>query len=235
MRKPLILVNSDVDVRPPSGARRVCVGEDYVRAVAESGGLPLVVPAALSPEQLRELAARCQGVLFVGGADYPPCWYGETPRPETRAMHPARATADRLLAEAALARPIAVLGICGGHQLLNLAHGGKLLQHLPHAEAHGGGTIHAVTIRGGRILRGLFGESRIEVNSSHHQAVAPDGLGRGLAAVAFADDGTLEALEGEDHRRFLLGVQWHPERCRNPAHRRKLFGAFVQAAQAVPA
>ncbi len=230
MHKPLILMNSDVDVRQPSDRRFACVSENYVKAVAEHGGLPLVVPAMVAPEALCDLVARCDGFLFIGGSDYPPAWYGEQPHPETHVMNPARAAADRVLIEAALSRRIPVLGICGGHQLINLALGGRLLQHLPHTETHRVETLHAVTIRGGRILRGLFGETRIEVNSSHHQAVAPGGLAPGLTAVASADDGTLEALEGDNPERFLLGVQWHPERYRGLEHRRKLFGAFLRAA-----
>ena len=107
---------------------------------------------------------------------------------------------------------------------------GKLVQHLPQADAHGEDRSHAVTVQGGRILRGLFGDGRMTVNSCHHQAIRPDGVGDGLTVVARADDGTIEAVEGTDPARFLLGVQWHPERIRDAAHRQAIFGAFVRAA-----
>lgn len=229
MSRPIILLNSDVEPEGRLNSLRVRLPAAYVDAVADMGGLPVVVSPTLPPELLREQVARADGVLWIGGADYPPAWYGEAPQPETKEMHPVRAAADRILAQAALARQMPILAICGGHQLLNLACGGKLVQHLPQAAAHVGDTRHRVTIRGGRILRGLFGEGSIEVNSFHHQAVRPDAIGAGLVVTACADDGTVEALEGADPGRFVLGVQWHPERYEE-GHRRKIFEAFVRAA-----
>lgn len=231
MPRPVILVNCDVEMDPRRNLPRLSLLASYVDVVAEAGGRPVIVSPTLPAELLREQVAGCDGALFVGSAqDYPPAWYDKTPQPETQAMHPARAAADRELIRAALARGLPVLGICGGHQLINLACGGRLIQHLPQAAMHTGGQCHPITIRGGRILREIFGEGRIEVNSWHHQAVSADGLGRGLVATAMADDGTLEALEGTDPVRFLLGVQWHPERAADPDHRRRLLGALIRAA-----
>ena len=229
MPRPIILINSDVDADGRHGTLRVRLPAAYVDAVAAAGGLPVVVSSTLPPELLREQVARCEGVLFIGGQDYPPAWYGEAPHPETRELHPVRAAADRELARATLARDVPVLAICGGIQLLNVVCGGKLIQHLPQAAAHAGDRIHSVTIRGGRILGELFGETRIEVNSSHHQAAHPDAIGKGLLVTARADDGTIEALEGTAPGRYLLGVQWHPERYRDLEHRKKIFGAFIAA------
>ena len=230
MARPVILINSDVEPEGRLSALRVRLPAAYVDAVAAAGGLPVVVSPTLPPELLREQVARCDGVLLIGGRDYPPAWYGELPHPETQVMHPVRAAADLELSQAALARGVPVLGICGGLQLLNLACGGRLIQHLSQAEAHGDDKLHAVTIRGGRILRELFGETRIEVNSCHHQAAHPDGIGRGLVVTAMADDGTIEALEGTDPARFVLGVQWHPERYCDVEHRQRILGVFVRAA-----
>jgi len=231
--RPTILVNCDVEMDAVRNRQRLSLLAAYVDVVAEAGGRPVIVSPTLPLELLREQVDCCDGALFVGSAqDYPPAWYGEAPRPETQAMNPPRADADRELARTALARGLPVLGICGGHQLLNLACGGRLIQHLPQAAAHTGGKSHPIAIRGGRILRELFGEGRIEVNSWHHQAVPPDGLGQGLVATAFADDGTIEALEGTAPSRFLLGVQWHPERSPDPEHRRQLLGALIRAAAA---
>jgi len=183
----------------------------------------------LPPTLLREALARGDGVLFIGGQDYPSALYDELPHPQTEPLHAMRAASDLELFRAAFASPTPILGICGGHQLLNIACGGKLIQHLPQAEAHGGEKNHGVTIHGGRILRELFGEKRIEVNSHHHQAVDPDAIGRGLIVTARADDGVVEALEGTDSGRFLLGVQWHPERYHDLEQRRKIMAAFVAA------
>ena len=229
MPRPMILVNADVEAEGKFNSLRVRLPASYVDAVAESGGMPVVVSPTLPPELLREEVARCDGVLFIGGLDYPPSWFGETPHPETKEMHPVRAAADRILTEAALTRGLPILAICGGHQLLALACGGKLVQHLPQADAHINNQQHHVIIRGGRILRELFGEGRIEVNSYHHQAASPDAVGTGLVVTALADDGTIEGLEGADPQRFVLGVQWHPERMEE-AHRRQIFEAFVRAA-----
>jgi putative glutamine amidotransferase len=228
MSHPLILLNSDVETEGQYASLRIRLPAAYGDAVAECGGVPLVASPSLPEDVLREQVARADGALFIGGRDYPPAWFGEAPHPETKELHPLRAKADRILAEAALARRIPVLAICGGHQLLTLACGGKLIQHLPQAAAHTNNQRHSVTIRGGRILREIFGEGRLEVNSYHHQATSPQAIGAGLVVTALADDGTIEALEGTDPARFLLGVQWHPERMDEP-HRRNIFGAFIHA------
>lgn len=228
MTPPLILLNSDVEPEGMHASLRVRLPAAYGDAVAEAGGVPLAVSPTLTPEVLRDAVARADGVLFIGGRDYPPAWFGEAPHPETNELHPARAAADRVLAEEALKRGIPVLAICGGHQLLTLACHGKLIQHLPQAAAHTNNQRHMVTIRGGRILRAIFGEGCLEVNSYHHQATSPQAIGEGLVVTALADDGTVEGLEGTGPARFLLGVQWHPERMEE-THRRKMFGTFVEA------
>jgi len=229
MSRPAIAVNSDLELDAVRGMLRIQLLAPYIDAVVEAGGFPVIVPPTLPPELLREHVARCDGMLFIGGPDYPPGWYGETPLPETKELHAARAASDRELIRAALARAVPILAICGGHQLLNLVCGGKLIQHLPRAAAHIDGQRHQVTIRGGLLLREMFGESRIEVNSWHHQAVLPDAIGKGLVVTARADDGTIEALEGTNPGQFLLGVQWHPERHYDMEHRRRIFGAFIRA------
>jgi len=228
MTRPMIGVNSDVEAEGARGTLRIRLPAAYVDAVADGGGLPQVVSPTLPVDLLQEQVARCDGFLFIGGADYPAAWSGDAPHPETREMHPVRAAADRVLMQCALREGLPILAICGGHQLLNLVCGGALIQHLPQAEAHVGDTTHSVNICGGRLLREIFGEERIGVNSWHHQAVRPDAIGAGLVVTARTDDGIVEALEGTDPGRFLLGVQWHPERMEE-AHRRKLFEAFVGA------
>jgi putative glutamine amidotransferase len=226
--KPLILLNADVERESAYPSLRVRLPAAYGDAVAECDAVPMVVSPTLPPAALQAAVARADGVLFIGGRDYPPAWYGEPPHAETREMSAARAAADHLLAAAALARSIPILGVCGGHQLLVLACGGRLIQHLPQAESHTGNRRHAITIRGGRILREIFGETRVEVNSYHHQAACAEAFDAGLQVTARADDGVIEGVEGTDPARFLLGVQWHPERMEE-SHRRALFGAFVHA------
>jgi len=225
--RPIIGIN--LDVAEADGRSRLSLPVEYVDAVVESGGRPRLVAALGDESLLRDEAEGVEAFLFIGGADYPSSSYGELPHEKARPMSRRRATSDLLLARFVLQRTIPVLGICGGCQLLSIAAGGKLVQHLHRAEGHRG-RRHDVELAAGSRLARIFGASRIEVNSSHHQAVNPAVPGRELAITARADDGTVEAVEATG-RRFLLGVQWHPERLEE-THRRQLFGALVSAAKA---
>jgi len=211
----------------------------YVDAVHEAGGLPLLVPCFTDEALLREYVDMADAVLFVGLNDYPPELYREPRRIETQVKttegYRRHAASNMILARLVLEeRRMPALGICAGPQLFTIALGGKLIQHIPTAEDHIAHSAirdkeHAVEIRGGRVLSGLFGRGRITVNTNHHQAPDPQFLGTGLQATAYADDGVVEAVESTDDR-FILGVQWHPERIRDAEHRKKVFGAFVEAA-----
>jgi len=232
MKRVIIGINTDF------GDSFYRVAEAYVDCVIAAGGLPLLVPGNGKRRLLDEYIKMADGFVFIGGRDYPPGWYGEKHHPKSILVHPRRAEVDLYLARAALRRKIPVLGICGGHQLINIALGGTILQHIPNAADHqpaqqekGKRKVikHAVEITGGRILRKLFGEKKITVNSYHHQAVAPEALGRGLKAVAFADGGIVEAIEANELQ-FILGLQWHPERMPWRAHASRVFNALVKAA-----
>ena len=232
MKKPLIGLNIDFN------DGKFQIGCKYVDCVIAAGGLPLLVPCNGNRRQLDEYIKMADGFVFIGGRDYPPGWYGEKHHPKSILVHPRRAEVDLYLVRAALRRKIPILGICGGHQLINIALGGRIVQHVPNAVDHqpakqkkGKRKVikHAVEITGGRILRKLFGEKKITVNSYHHQAVAPDALGRGLKAVAFAAGGVVEAIEARELQ-FILGLQWHPERMPWRAHAARVFNALVKAA-----
>jgi gamma-glutamyl-gamma-aminobutyrate hydrolase PuuD len=185
---------------------------DYVSAVERAGGRPLLVPP--SEDGLEETIAALDGILFSGGSDVDPRAYGADAHPETDAPHESRDRAELALLQAALEHDLPLLAVCRGSQLLNVVRGGDLVQHLPdevgsdaHKEVPGTFSEHAVRVARGSRLAGIVGE-RSEVMSHHHQ-----GLGRagdGLVEAAWADDGTLEALE-DPSRRFTLGVLWHPE------------------------
>lgn len=224
--RPIIGIN--LDVAEADGRSRLSLPAEYVDAVVESGGRPRLVAALDDERLLRDEVEGVDAFLFIGGADYPSSSYGEPPHEKANPMSRRRATSDLLLARLVLQRTIPVLGICGGCQLLSIASGGKLVQHLHRAEAHQR-QRHDVELAAGSRLARIFGASRIEVNSFHHQAVDPAVPGRELAITARADDGTVEAIEATG-RRFLLGVQWHPERMEG-AHRRRLFDALVSAVQ----
>jgi putative glutamine amidotransferase len=201
----------------------------YVQAVERAGARPLLVPP--SDDGVEETLDALDGLLFSGGNDLDPETYGADAHPATSGLHPERDRAELALLEAALERDMPVLAVCRGLQVLNVARGGDLVQHLPevvgderHREVPGVFSEHPVRIEDGSKLGGLLGD-RAPVMSSHHQGVGT--IGRGLREVAWADDGTVEGLE-DPERRFALGVLWHPE----AGEDMKLFEALVAEARA---
>lgn len=202
---------------------------DYVDAVERAGGRPLLVPP--SEDAVDETLAVLDGIVFSGGADVDPARYGAEAHPETDTPQARRDAGEMALLQAALERDMPMLAICRGFQLLNVARGGDLVQHLPetvgnddHKRTPGEFAVHPVEIEKGSRLGAIVGE-RSDVTSHHHQA--PGRMGEGLVATAWAADGTLEAFEDPD-RRFTLGVQWHPESSED----QKLFDALVAEALA---
>ncbi len=184
----------------------------YVRAVEAAGGRPLLVPPVEGA--IEETLDALDGLIFSGGSDVDPDTYGQEPHEETRGVVPERDEAELALLTAALARDLPVLAICRGSQILNVALGGDLVQHLPevvgdekHKHTPGVFADHDVTVDEGTRLGGLLGD-RAPVKSHHHQGFG--NLGRGLVVAAHADDGTIEAVE-DPQRRFTVGVLWHPE------------------------
>lgn len=250
MKRPLIGINTDYETYRGRGSSDAdfpqgCGGKDvhfrdsywvytrYVEVICDAGGLPLLVPCLGNEDLLKEYLERVNGFLFIGGADYPPESYGEVPHPKTKVCDERRSAADFELAKLVLARRIPLLAICGGSQLISIASGGKLIQHLKTARSHKGYSLtmdreHFINIVPDTILARIFASTRISVNSAHHQAVHPEHLGPKLQVTAQADDGVVEAIESGEER-FLLGVQWHPERIRDGEHKKKLLGAFVKA------
>jgi len=189
-------------------------------------------------------AGGLDALVLTGGIDLAPERYGETPHPTVKRTDPARDAFETELLERALARDLPVLAICRGHQLLNVAVGGRLLQHIEdgghRADYHAPAAPsrwHTVRLEPGSRIRDLHGADEIEVNSRHHQAVLPETLAPGLVATAFSPDGLIEAVESARHR-WVLGVQWHPERleAEHPGFAgrcRPLFEAFVAEARIV--
>jgi putative glutamine amidotransferase len=200
----------------------------YVRAIEEAGGRALLVPPAT--EGLEETLDVLDGLLFSGGADLDPGSYGAEPHPETNGVRPERDRAELALLEGALARDMPVLAVCRGSQVLNVARGGDLVQHLPEVVGHQGhkqvpGVFadHDVDVLPESKLREVIGQ-RAPVKSHHHQGYGR--LGEGLREAARAEDGTVEAIE-DPSRRFAVGVLWHPEEGEDAA----LFAALVEEAK----
>ncbi|MDQ3822481.1 MAG: gamma-glutamyl-gamma-aminobutyrate hydrolase family protein [Actinomycetota bacterium] len=184
----------------------------YVRAIERSGGRPLLVPP--SEDGVEETLDALDGLILSGGEDVSPETYGADRHPETRVVDPARDRAELALLEGALARDMPVLAVCRGSQVLNVARGGDLVQHLPevvgdekHRHTPGAFADHEVALEPASRLAMLLGE-RAPVKSHHHQGYGR--IGDGLLAAAWADDGTVEGLE-DPERRFAVGVLWHPE------------------------
>jgi putative glutamine amidotransferase len=189
------------------------VNRSYVDAVLRAGGLPLVLPV-LDPADAEEVLQTFDGLLLTGGGDIEPLRYGGAAIPEVREVDTGRDAFEFALVKAAAAAGIPVLGVCRGAQVLNVAMGGTLVQHLPDVSDQQhcvrdrfAEPVHDVRIEAGTRVAGIVGVDRLPVNSLHHQAV--DALGAGLRAVAWAEDGVVEAIESIWPR--MLGVQWHPE------------------------
>jgi putative glutamine amidotransferase len=200
----------------------------YVRAVEEAGGRALLVPP--STEGVEETLDALDGLLLSGGADLDPASYGAEAHPETDGVRPQRDRAELALLEGALARDMPVLAVCRGSQVLNVACGGDLVQHLPevvghegHKEVPGVFADHEVEVLPETKLSDVVG-GQAPVKSHHHQGFGR--LGEGLREAARAEDGTVEAIE-DPTRRFALGVLWHPEEAEDAA----LFRALVEEAK----
>jgi putative glutamine amidotransferase len=213
----------------------VLLARSYVQAVQRAGALALMlVPDELLIENPDEVLDLLDGLMLAGGADIDPASYGQQPHPETVDTVPERDRFEIALARAAIDRDMPVFGICRGMQLINVAYGGTLLQHLPerfghheHLKAVGtfDGADHDVELVEGSLAARAAGETHHATKSHHHQGV--DRLGEGLQISGCSSmDGLPEAIEMPG-RRFVLGVQWHPE-ADEASH---VVGALVGAAE----
>jgi putative glutamine amidotransferase len=241
--RPLIAVTTselrrpeDVRARPQGEPPRleVALATLYPEAIERAGGIPVIVPL-LRPDAVAALLDRVDGVCLPGGPDVQPSAYGAEPHPELGPTEPRVDAVELALVRAADRRKLPILGICRGMQVLNVARRGTLHQHLPDVvgsdtahrqSAHGSIPTHRIETSPHSRIRATLGGPSLEVNSFHHQAVHT--LGRGLVATAWAEDGTIEAIENPGDR-LVAGVQWHAEGLR--AHG-PLFELLIAAAGA---
>jgi putative glutamine amidotransferase len=205
----------------------------YTDAVVGAGAFPFVLPV-LDGADAEEVLSSLDGLLLTGGGDVAASCYGEDPVPEAYGVDVARDAWELALVAAARAAGLPILGLCRGVQVLNVAAGGTLIQHLPvgtdasHKQyERDGETVHAVEVDPGSLLAAITGQRAFGVNTLHHQAVAD--VGSGLRPVAWAPDGVIEAVES-DAERPLLGVQWHPELITHLSPHGRLFAWLAQAA-----
>ena len=208
----------------------VLLPANYGEQVAAAGGIPVLLPPVPG---IAGAVDRIDGLLLTGGGDIDPAQYGARPHPATGRVSGPRDAAELELLAAAEAAGTPVLGVCRGMQLVNVARGGTLTQHLAsdagHAPAPGTFGAHPVRVAAGTRLAGILGAdgAAAGVPTAHHQAV--DRLGDGLVATAWAQDGVIEAVESSSAGDpFLLAVQWHPEAGTDP----RLIEALVAAASA---
>jgi putative glutamine amidotransferase len=201
----------------------------YADALVAAGGVPILLPPVSGSDELAAaVVARIDGLVVSGGADVDPARYGEEPHPRTAGWREDRDASESALLRAADAAGLPTLGVCRGMQLMAVAAGGSLVQHTPEVVGHEGhnpggaefGTTRVATDAGSRLAT-LVGEN-VDVGCHHHQTVATH---PGFTATAWADDGSLEAMERPGSR-FCVAVQWHPE-VRDDT---RLFAGLVAAA-----
>ena len=199
----------------------------YVKAVRKAGGVPMLLPL-IEPDDAAGLLDRVDGLLMTGGGDVDPATYGSELDPLTERVDAQRDVRDIELCRIAVGRDLPTLAICRGSQVLNVALGGTLVQHIDkHFDIDRyNETVHDVDVDPSATLSQWLGAPTVGVNTLHHQAI--DRVGDGLKVVAHAGDGTIEGIEAEGAR--VIGVQWHPELLRHRAEHLALFESLVRLA-----
>jgi putative glutamine amidotransferase len=228
----------------PSG-ERIQLNAAYVEAVQLAGGVPVLLPPHLEARALDDLVQNLDGVVLSGGGDVEPGLYGEKPHAAVAGVCAKRDRFEFEIVRRAVDRRMPVFAICRGMQVMNVALGGTLYQHIPqafgdvvqHNQVSAGyrrdEVTHPVEVRPGTLLANVVGSGAVGVNSMHHQSVRA--LGMHLVPTARAADGVVEAVEAPALGDFVLGVQWHPEELvRGNEAARALFESFMGACEGRP-
>ena len=220
------------------GYERAYVNKDYIDAIIACDATPLVIPLTLDKEAIKHQVSLLDGLILSGGQDVNPHRYGQEPLPKLGIISDKRDEYEFILLEEAKAKNIAIMGICRGLQLINVFEGGTLYQDLDymensrllkHSQGHDPSMLtHYVEIRKNTILRNVFKQPKIMVNTFHHQAI--DKLADGFVISAASSDGLIEAIESTKMDCYF-GVQWHPEMIfKSYENTRQLFEYFVNKA-----
>ena len=206
----------------------VAAGRLYVDAIQRAGGIAVVIPPDEDASSVRAAVERCDGMVMLGGGDVDPSNYGQQENAHLYGVDPFLDAFEMNAVRHAVSLDMPVLAICRGHQVLNVAFGGSLIQHLPTTDHHRD-TMHGVDVVAGSRVALAMGTTGPSVHSFHHQAI--DSVAADLRVVATDRDGTIEAVE-HTTARWVVGVQWHPEDTahEDPANQ-GLFAAVVSAAR----
>jgi len=226
-RKPIIGITSTMS------DNHIRMKRTYFDAIVDAGGIPMFMPHNGGAADAARFASLCDGFLFAGGADVDPKYYGEEIAFDNVEVRPLRDEFELALVEIIKNDSRPILGICRGEQLLNVAFGGSLYQHIDSHKQQEPGTqnLRSAKVKEGSFLHSLTEKTDIKTNSFHHQAVKD--VAPGFIASAFADDGIVEAIEPAlTTDRFFLAVQWHPEIFyATDKSAEKIFKAFIEAAK----
>ena len=229
--EPVIGITSVYDVNEATGVASTTVHFSYVQAVADAGGVPIILPTIDDERIIKRYVRELDGLVLVGGADIPPAAYGEQPHQTVKEVPKQRYDFERKLIAQWLDSGKPLLGICLGMQFTNVVAGGSLVQDIPsqigkkvnHRQAH------TVKTEPGSLLAEILGAEQVRVHSYHHQAVKE--LADGFKIVARSEDGIAEAMERTEGG-FGLFVQWQPEAMEDKAHRNAIYGALIRACRA---
>lgn len=235
MAKPLIGITT-YNTRNKFGRDVAAVQHTYIRAVAQGGGTPVLIPSILDDDVRGALYSRLQGVLFSGGGDVHIKYFDGEDHPQISEVDDLRDTTELSMLRSAVEDGKPILAICRGVQVMNVALGGTLYTHIPdqfdttieHSQDEFTTLIHPVNIDEDSRMAEIFGETLLQVNSLHHQGLKD--VASSLRVVGHAPDGLIEAVELPNHP-YAMGVQWHPEWLTDQPATRRLFKSFVDAAK----
>ncbi len=226
--EPVIGITSVYEVDKATGAASTTVHFSYVKAVADVGGVPFILPAIDDERIIERYVRQLDGLVLVGGDDIPPAAYGHEPHETIKELPKQRYDFERKLIARWLDSGKPLLGICLGMQFTNVVAGGSLVQDIPSqiGKKVNHRQVHTVIIEKGSFLAEILGAEQVRVHSYHHQAVKD--LAEGFEIVAHSEDGVAEAMERTEEG-FGLFVQWHPEAMDDKAHRDAIYGALINA------